>query len=86
MINNGIKEKKVSKRKIIFVPMACDFIHEGHLNIINKAKSYGDVVVGLLTDDAISKYKPLAVFKYAHRYKIVSALKDVKNVIKVVRY
>ena len=64
--------------------MACDFIHEGHLNIINKAKKYGEVVIGLLTDSAISKYKPLPVFKYKHRFKIVSALKDVKKVIKVI--
>ena len=83
-MSSGLKVKKVSRKKVIFVPMACDFIHVGHLNIIEKAKKYGEVVVGLLTDEAIGKYKPLPVFKYSHRLRIVSALRDVKKVIKII--
>ena len=39
--------------------MACDLIHEGHINILKNAAKYGKVIVGLLTDEAISVYKPL---------------------------
>ena len=44
--------------------MACDLIHEGHINILEKALKYGDVVVGLLTDKAIATYKPLPTLSY----------------------
>ena len=48
-----------NKKKIVYVPLAIDFIHSGHLNIIRTAKKFGKVVVGLLTDEAISQYKKL---------------------------
>ena len=47
------------KNKIIYVPLAVDILHTGHLNIINKAKKYGKVVIGLLSDKAIAEYKAL---------------------------
>ena len=48
-----------NQKKTVYVPLAVDFIHSGHLNIINIAKKYGRVVIGLLTDEAISQYKRL---------------------------
>ena len=72
-----------NKTKItVFVPMGCDFIHEGHINIINIAATYGEVVIGLLTNEAIMTYKNAPVFNYEQRFKMVSALKNVSSVIK----
>ena len=45
------------KKKIVYVGLSADIIHEGHINILKIAKSYGTVVVGLLTDEAIASYK-----------------------------
>ncbi len=61
--------------------MAVDFIHSGHLNIIKVAKKYGKVIIGLLTDEAISQYKRLPILNYDERLRIVSNLKDVSDVI-----
>ena len=56
--NNDINVNlKMSNQKTVYVPLAVDFIHSGHLNIINIAKKYGKVTIGLLTDEAISQYK-----------------------------
>ena len=41
--------------KSVYVGMCADLIHHGHLNIINNAKTYGKVIVGLLTDSAIAQ-------------------------------
>ena len=38
------------KRKIIYVPLAIDILHSGHINILNKANKYGDIIVGLLSN------------------------------------
>ena len=43
--------------KKVYVGMSADLIHPGHLNIINTAIQYGEVIVGLLTDKAIASYK-----------------------------
>jgi len=40
--------------KKVYVGMSADLIHPGHLNIINNALKYGEVIVGLLTDKAIA--------------------------------
>ena len=68
-------------KKIVYVPLAADILHEGHLNILKIASKYGKVIVGLLTDAAIIQYKNLPFFGYDQRFKIVSNLKLVDEVV-----
>jgi len=68
-------------KKKVYVPLAADILHEGHLNILKIASGYGKVIVGLLTDAAIIQYKNLPFFDYDQRFKIVSNLKLVDEVI-----
>lgn len=72
----------MKKKKIAYVPLAVDILHTGHLNIIDTAKKYGKVVIGLLSDSAISEYKDLPTLDYNERYKIVKSLKNVDEIIK----
>ena len=62
--------------------MACDLIHEGHINILENAAKYGKVIVGLLTDEAISVYKPLPLLNYKRRLKIIKSMKYDDSVVK----
>ena len=68
--------------KIVYVPLAVDILHSGHLNIINRAKKYGKVVIGLLSDNAVAEYKNIPSLEYEERYKIVKNLKNVHKIIK----
>ena len=68
--------------KIVYVPLAVDILHSGHLNIINRAKKYGKVVIGLLSDNAVAEYKNIPALGYEERYKIVKNLKNVHKIIK----
>ena len=72
----------MKKNKIVYVPLAVDILHTGHLNIINTAKKYGKVVVGLLSDNAIAEYKDLPTLNFDERYKIVKSLKNVEKILK----
>ena len=72
----------MKKKKTIYVPLAVDILHTGHLNIINKAKKYGKVVIGLLSDNAIAQYKALPSLGYNERLNIVKNLKNVSKIIK----
>ena len=68
-------------KKIVYVGMSADLIHPGHLNIIKKASSLGEVTVGLLTDEAISSYKRMPVMDFEQRKLVIKQIKGVKNVI-----
>ena len=69
------------KKKIVYVPLAIDFINEAHIRIIDTAKKYGEVIIGLLTDKAIAKYKSIPLINYETRELIVKNLKNVSKVI-----
>jgi phosphoenolpyruvate phosphomutase len=67
--------------KTVYVGMSADMIHPGHLNIIHEAQKLGDVIIGLLTDKAISSYKRLPALNYDQRKVIIENIKGVKKVI-----
>ena len=70
------------KKKIAYVPLAVDILHEGHINIIKTAKKFGKVIVGLLTDKAIAEYKDLTLLNYNQRETLVKNLSYVHKVVK----
>ena len=71
----------MNKSKIVYVGLAVDIIHEGHINILKTAKRYGNVFVGLLTDEAIASYKNIPYLDYESRKIVVQNIKYVKKVI-----
>ena len=69
------------KRKTVYVPMAADIVHPGHVNILKTAASYGDVIVGLFTDEAIASYKRVPYMKHEQRKAVIENMKGVVQVI-----
>ena len=67
--------------KLVYVPMAADIVHPGHINILKKARELGTVMVGLFTDDAIRSYKPEPYMVYGMREKVISEIKGVAFVV-----
>ncbi len=65
----------------IYIGMTVDILHHGHINIIEKARSYGDILVGLLTDSAIADHKRLPHLLFEHRKKIVENIAGVSRVV-----
>jgi phosphoenolpyruvate mutase len=71
----------MSKSKCVYVGMSADLIHPGHLNVISKAAQYGDVTIGLLTDEAIASYKRLPHMTYEQRKIVMESIKGVSRVV-----
>ena len=71
----------MENEKVVYVGMSGDFLHHGHINIIEESRKFGNVVVGLLTDKAIASYKQLPIFTFEQRKKIIENIKGVKSVI-----
>ena len=69
------------KKNIVYVGLAADIVHEGHINILKTASKLGYVIVGLLTDKAISSYKKLPYFDFNQRKIILENMKYVNEVI-----
>lgn len=52
------RELKKSGKKIVFTNGCFDILHIGHLKLLQKAKSFGDILVlGLNTDASVQRYK-----------------------------
>ena len=69
------------KNKTVYVPLAVDLLHSVHISILKKAKRYGKVIVGLMTDKAISEYKQLPILDYNERFKILSGVKFIDEIV-----
>ena len=69
------------KKKIVYLGLSADVLHHGHINIIQKAKKYGELTVGLLTDKAILEKKKIPVLTWEQRYKILLNINGVSKVI-----
>lgn len=66
--------------KSVYIGMSADIIHPGHLNIIKKGVGLGEVIIGLLTDEAIASYKRLPYMSYEQRKEVIESVKGVSNV------
>ena len=67
--------------KTSYVGMSADLVHPGHLNIIREAAKLGEVVVGLLTDEAIASYKRVPFMQFDQRREVIEAIKGVWKVV-----
>ena len=67
--------------KTVYTCFCTDVIHEGHLNIINKAKEYGDVTVGILSDEAMVKFNRFPTISFKDRIDLVKKLPGVSRTI-----
>lgn len=70
-----------SVKKIVYAGLSADIIHPGHLNIIKTALKYGELVIGLLTDEAIASYKRLPYMTYEQRRIVIESISGVSKVV-----
>ena len=80
LVKNRV-EKFEKENPLVYVPMAVDIVHPGHINIINMAQRYGRVMVGLFTDEAIASYKRVPYMKYEERKAVIQSVKGVNEVV-----
>lgn len=60
--------------KIVYTCFCTDVIHEGHINILTEAKKYGKLIVGILSDSAMTRYNRFPTVDFAERVRIVEEL------------
>ena len=68
-------------RPLVYIAMSADVIHSGHMNVLEAGRQYGDIVIGLLSDEAIASYKRMPLLSYSEREKVFANLKGVVKVV-----
>ena len=66
---------------IVYTCFTTDVIHEGHLNIIQEATKYGEVVVGVLSDKSMIRFNRFPSVDFDERIRMVEAIPEVSRVI-----
>ena len=61
--------------KTVYTCFCTDVIHEGHLNIIREAEKYGEVIVGVLSDEAMIRFNRFPTVGFEERLDLVRNLK-----------
>ena len=81
----AVTKLKKSGKKIVFTNGCFDILHIGHIKIIERAKSFGDVlIIGLNSDSSVRKIKGPSrpVNRENDRAEILAALSAVDFVVK----
>ena len=70
------------KRPYVLVFMCLDFLHHGHINILEKAKRKGNIILALVTNKGILSYKGKKPFiDFRHRLKIAKNIKLISLIV-----
>lgn len=67
--------------KKVYTCFCTDVIHEGHMNILKNAAAYGDVYVGVLSDEAMVGFNRFPTISLEQRMGIVRETGLVKEVV-----
>lgn len=67
--------------KKVYACFCTDIIHEGHINIINTAKKYGQVIIGILSDSASVRYNRFSTVSFEQRINIFKELPGIHEVV-----
>lgn len=65
----------------VYACFTTDVIHEGHINIINEARKYGEVVIGVLTDEAMVMFDRFPSISFSERVELIKSTPGVDRVI-----
>ena len=77
----------VSKRvaeineRTVYMCFSAEYIHSGHVAIINKACRLGRLIIGILSDEAVASYKRYPLIPYEERKALFSNMAGVEKVV-----
>ena len=67
--------------KKVYMCFSTDMIHSGHISIIKKAAELGDLIIGVLSDEAIASFKRYPLMPFGERKVLFENIFGVKKVV-----
>ena len=74
------KVAEVNERTV-YMCFSTEYIHSGHMAIINKARRLGRLIIGVLSDEAVSSFKRYPLIPFAERKALFENLAGVERVV-----
>ena len=69
------------KSRVVYMCFSTDIIHGGHISIIKRAKRLGKLMIGVLSDEAISSYKRYPLVPFNDRRIMMENIAGVYKVV-----
>ncbi|MCP4450314.1 MAG: phosphoenolpyruvate mutase [Planctomycetes bacterium] len=67
--------------KTVYIAMSADLVTPSHVQLIQEAGKLGEVIIGLLTDNAVAGYHRLPYMPYEQRKVVMENIVGVKKVV-----
>ena len=67
--------------RTVYMCFSTDIIHGGHISIIKKAQKLGNLIIGVLSDEAVASYKRFPMVPYADRKTMIENIVGVSRVV-----
>jgi len=74
------KVAEVNERTV-YMCFSTEYIHSGHMAIINKARRLGRLIIGALSDEAVSSFKRYPLVPFEERKALLENIAGVERVI-----
>ena len=74
------KLKEVNERTV-YMCFSTEYIHSGHIAIINKARRLGRLIIGVLSDEAVSSFKRFPLIPFEERKSLIENIAGVESVV-----
>lgn len=69
------------EKKTVYMCFSTDVVHSGHISIIKKAEQYGKLIIGVLSDEAVSSYKRYPLVPFDERKALFENIVGVAQVL-----
>ena len=67
--------------RTVYMCFSTEYIHSGHVAIINKARRLGRLIVGILSDEAVASFKRFPLIPYEERKALIENIAGVEKVV-----
>lgn len=67
--------------RTVYMCFSTDMVHSGHISIIKKAAKLGKLIVGVLSDEAVSSYKRFPLMPFEERKSLFECINGVFKVV-----
>ena len=74
------KVAEVSERTV-YMCFSTEYIHSGHVSIINKARRLGRLIIGILSDEAVASFKRYPLIPFEERKALFENIAGVERVV-----
>ena len=75
------KRVKEINERTVYMCFSTEYIHSGHVAILNKARRLGRLIIGILSDEAVSSFKRYPLIPYEERKALFENIAGVERVV-----